>query len=73
MSSTDLDLIRKMVQPLADQFGLIGRGLIGKLGEETIGRMYERVGEEGVRQAADAIVRIGKAYLARRGGGDDAG
>ena len=60
----DIQAVKNLVSPLAKRLGGIFAGrIINAINEENIRLIYREVGEEGIRQAAEAIIRIGKGDL----------
>lgn len=62
MSEEDIALVKRMVRPfaLAVAGPFIAPRVLAGVTEENIRTMYREVGEDGIRQAAEAIIRIGK-------------
>lgn len=62
MSEQDLEVIKRLVRPFAYEVAgpLIAPRVLSGVTEDVIRTMYREVGEDGIRAAADAIIRIGK-------------
>lgn len=60
MDQTDIELVKTMVKPLAAKAGLFAGRVMAMITEENLRDIYHAVGEDGIRKAADAIIRIGK-------------
>ncbi len=64
-SMTDLEFIKKALEPFKKDIPFFARGLFDKVfTHEKVKEVYEVVGgEDGVRKLADAIIRIGKGEV----------
>ena len=61
---TDLELVKNLIVPIAKKLGGIFAGrIINAITEDSIRLIYNEVKEDGVRAAAEAIVRIGRQPL----------
>ncbi len=60
---SDIDLIKSMVEPLANKAGVFRGRVLNMVTEANVRDMYKAVGEKGIRDAAEAMIRIGSAEV----------
>ncbi|MDR5698157.1 MAG: hypothetical protein QN162_14635 [Armatimonadota bacterium] len=61
MPESDFDRIWRLIAPLRARLPVYARGMVDRfITEDAIRALYREVGEAGIREAMEALIRVGR-------------